>query len=314
MTHLATDSPIAAAIKAKTGVLLVGDWEHREFSVATASIQGAHGWPAVANMDAAEDLLGHCQQPPELIFLAQPFPGLYRQQEIDRLQQLVPLARLIIVAGSWCEGELRTGTPPGGVIRLYWYELASWWQAAVRRRNAGLCPPWSLPLDHPQAGRLPPCKEVLPANNCAHVVLIDAADYAVYETLSAALREYGILSAWNGRHANGPFPATADREAGLGEAGLGASIGAGIWEGGQLSDRERSRLAKFCRQVDGPVIVLLDFPRVEHFELARAAGAAAVFAKPYVVEEVLLAFATVGAKKPGASAQTADFVNPNFQL
>ncbi len=267
----ATDGvPLGVEISA----LAVGPWQQREFSAATSGLEAASGWPQLADLSAAYHALPEYEQPPELIFLAQPLPSTYSQDDIDRLQKLSPLTRLVIVVGSWCEGELRTGAPPTGVIRLYWYELATWWQAAIQRHAAGLCPLWSLPLDHPHSGRwtsdrsftLPVSKKLL--------VQIDTTDLAVFETLAFALRQHGISASWRG---DGKSVTAAN---------------AGIWDGSQLDARELRRLRAYCHETHGPVLALLDFPRVEHFEQAKAAGATAVFAKPYVVEELVQALAT----------------------
>ena len=291
MAHSTADSYDGTAVGAKTQVLTVGDWKLREFVAATGDIVDARGWLSVTGIDQACQHLQNCQQPPELIFLAQPQPGLFCQEEIDRLQQLVPLTRLVVVAGSWCEGELRTGSPPSGVIRLYWYELAPWWHAAIRRRDAGQCPPWSLPLDHLQAGRWSFAND-LSSDGSLLSVRIDAADYAVYETLSSALGEYNISSSWQGRDESVAIP-TDD-----------VSVIAGIWDGGQLNARELVRLAQFCRQADGPVIALLDFPRIGHLQQAEAAGAIAVFAKPYIVEELIAAIVAALTTPIGRSAKS----------
>jgi hypothetical protein len=244
----------------------IGDWQSAEFAAALPA--GVAPWPTVANFSDAHDFLAQCPQPPELIFLAQPLPGSCRQDELQKLQTRSPLARLVVVSGSWCEGELRTGVPATGVIRLYWYELAPWLEAAMRRREAGLCPLWSLPLDHPQAGRWQ-SDDWSPATPTI-AVRIDTFDHAVYQTLAAALEAYGLQASWSQSH-------QADA----------AQTRAGIWEGGQLSPAERARLRTFCQSVEGPVVALLDFPRVEHLQQVRAAGATALLAKPYVLEELV---------------------------
>ena len=273
------------AFNAKTHLLLVGDWQQREFALAMADIAGVKDWPRAADFDHACALLEGNEVPPELIFLAQPLPGGISQTAVDRLQQLAPLTRLVLVAGTWCEGELRTGSPPSGVIHLYWYELSAWWQAALRKRNAGGCPPWSLPLDHPQAGRWHPQASGRSSNDAYSKrydlpsrVLIDAEDFAAFESLSSALKHSGIASAWTGR--------------GTLDAATTAAT-AGIWDGGQLSRNELQRLTNFCSHVAGPVIALLDFPRVEHLRQAQTAGATRVLAKPYIVEELVLALSGV---------------------
>lgn len=246
----------------RTEVLGVGPWRRPEFAAATAGLRDLQACPKTATVDEACELLATAEVAPELILLAQPLPGGVGQRDVERLQRLAPLARVVIVAGTWCEGELRTGAPPVGALRLYWYELATWWQAAQRRLAAGVCPAWSAPLDHLRAGRFAidaAIDELTPPKSVA----IHADDYAVFESWIGTLK----TAVW-----------TRD------EAPPGTT--AGIWDGGQLNERELERLRRFCRDVPGPVVALLDFPRVEHVALAQEAGATAVFGKPYIVEEV----------------------------
>jgi len=64
----------------------------------------------------------------------------------------------------------------------------------------------------------------------------------------------------------------------------------GIWVGGQLDGQEVRQLKEFCQKIRdhrGQVVALLDFPRAEHVQQARDAGARAVFGKPYVLYEVV---------------------------
>ena len=77
--------------------------------------------------------------------LAQACPDQFSAAAIDRLRSLAPLARLIVILGSWCEGEPRSGRPLPGVIRMYWH------QAAVRIRRE--FPRWFQPEG--SAWRLP---------------------------------------------------------------------------------------------------------------------------------------------------------------
>jgi len=257
-------------------VLAIGSWQEKEFRLAIAAIEEAATWQTVADLHQAEENLRTEEATPELILLAQPLPGHYRQQHIDRLQALAPLARIVIVAGSWCEGGLRTDIPLSGVLRLYWHELAPWWKSAQTRVQAGLCPPWSLPADNPQAGRsLPAVKTNGPALDAP--VAIHAKDFSVYESLAAAMGPRGIATLWI-------QPAR--------RVDLKQKVSSGIWDGSQLDEEELKQLTDFCSQVaqhDAPVVALLDYPRVEHFAQAKNAGASAVFGKPYVVDELLAA-------------------------
>jgi len=256
---------------AQVQVLAVGPWQDREFRLATDSIEAAAAWQTASNLDQAYECLETSETPPELILLAHSLPSQLRQQQIDKLQALVPLTRIVVVAGSWCEGGFRSGVQLTGVLRLYWHEFAIWWKLAQTRVEAGLCPPWSQPLDHPQAGRsMPHIRADWPT--IAEPVAISAKDFAVYESLSAALEPFGMATVWMQPARN---------------VQLQQKVAGGIWDGSQLDEKELQRLSDFCSQVKSNVVALLDYPRVEHIAQAREVGATTVLGKPYVVDELV---------------------------
>lgn len=266
--------PANLSVVDPTDVLLVGNWQASEFAAALGQILDARDWTCVSDTAEATRLLEGCQQPPELILIGQPLPGVVSQLIVDQLQQLVPLSRIAVVSGSWCEGELRTGTPASGIVRLYWYELASWWQAAERRRSTAARPLWSTPLDHAQAGRWSVDGNDLIKRCDQLTVQIDTEHYATYDALATSLTPFGATCTWARKDCNK------------------TATNAGIWDGGQLSKSELIHLTRFCQQINGPVVALLDFPRAEHLRQAREAGARKVLGKPYIVEEVLAAIAS----------------------
>lgn len=269
---MTASSPNSLALQDCTAVvkidaLFVGPWQMAEFATAGSSLEQWQSFPQRATIEQACESLSQLEVAPELILLAQPLPSAIRQSEVDRLQQLAPLARIVVVAGTWCEGELRTGQPLRGVLRLYWYELAPWWQAAERRLAEGMCPSWSQPLDHYQSGRY--CDNAT-VPTLPGTVAVDAADHSVFAAWADSIQQSGGTALWAKPQAE-------------------VHAAAGIWDGGQLGSTELVRLREFCAAIPGNVVALVDFPRVEHIAAARDAGAAAVFGKPYVVEEVLAA-------------------------
>jgi len=256
-------------------VLLVGPWTDQEFASALIEISDLKQASYAADCAEAEKLLADSLVNPQLVLLAQSLPGSYRQQEVEALQRAAPLTRIVVVAGTWCEGELRTGAPLKGVMRLYWYELARWWRTATRRVAEGLSPLWSAPFDSSLAGR-----SIAQIKNLecrlAGTVVVDSPDYMVYETLSELLQPFGTDVCWNHRLPACDFP---------------HNLIAGIWDGSQLDTNEQEQLESFCQQIHkqcGSTIVLLDFPRSEHWQLASRFGVQAVLAKPYLVDELLV--------------------------
>ncbi len=274
-------------------LVAVGSWGQAEFAALRAELDSDRQWPTAATLrdvvasiadspiadiasDGAAATIPSVPLPPELVLLAQPRPGIDDQAQLELLRTFAPLTRVVVIAGTWSEGELRTGQPPAGVVRLYWYEFAPWWRAAVAEWETNQTPAWSEPLDDVRAGqqtaivKLRKRHDVVPTE--AGVIAVDAVDFAVFETLAEVLAPFGWRCEWQPRHRPEVVQPTQPVAA--------------IWDGGQLSDGELASLVAFAARVhDGnaaaPVIVLLDFPRVEHLQAARAAGAAAVLGKPY---------------------------------
>jgi len=273
LADLTTDERTIAPANRKVEVLRIGPWHLPEFRTATSAIEGFENWPLAENIDQIEELLTSSEHVPELLLWAQPLPGTVRQQDVDQLQRLAPLIRTVVVAGTWCEGEMRTGNPPAGVIRLYWYELAPWWNMAIARQARGQSPPWSAPLTATLAGRYLP--GAMPANGpLADPVAVDTLDFEVFETIAAVLKSYGAEAVWSRRGDVAHLP---------------DSLSAGIWDGSQLGVEELSLLKCFSAEVrerGGNVVALLDFPRVEHFLMAPGVQ---VLAKPYIVDELAAA-------------------------
>jgi hypothetical protein len=210
-------------------------------------------------------------QPPELVIIALNWPRSTNQSQIEQLRRLAPLAGFVALAGTWCEGEPRTGRPPQGVRRLYWYEFAGWWQRQNELRAAGLCPEWAMPPGVALSG------EPVQDNGVSSrgLIVLGVPWWETADALSDILRAAGYSVVWQ-------RPAISHM--------LARGAAAGIWEGGQLNAREAKDLQFFCSRLgkDGaPVIALLDFPRFDSRELALASGAAAVIAKPWVNDHLM---------------------------
>lgn len=89
----------------------------------------------VYEFDTTDELLAGWrlarQQGPQLTFAPhavvwlQSRAGEFQQHEITAVQTLDPLAKPIVVAGCWCEGEPRSGRLLTGVTRIYWHQRAA---------------------------------------------------------------------------------------------------------------------------------------------------------------------------------------------
>lgn len=261
-------------IAAPPTVQLVGASDHADFH------------EAVALLRASARMVSDGRSPPELIVVAQARPGQVSDDEVQRWQRGAPLAGVVALLGSWCEGETRTGRPWPGIRRLYWYEFPAWWRRQLARRAMGRCPDWARPLDlgTPPWDRGFEQMSMRDRPRADHefaggVVIVCAAHHDTYDALADALQSGGYASVW--QRAGRPAPVVH-------------GVCAGIWEGGQLDDAEAISLAAFCRRLAAhaaPVVALLDFPRRDRVELARQCGAAAVLGKPWRNEDLVTTIA-----------------------
>src|SRR5262245_6670790 len=121
-------------------VQLVGEIDHPDFDEAIGLLRAqsrlATNGITVGKLFAVN---------PELIVVAQSRPGMIAARQMDALRRPAPLAGVVALLGSWCEGETRTGRPWPGVERLYWYEFPAWWRRQLALRAKGCCPEWSRP-------------------------------------------------------------------------------------------------------------------------------------------------------------------------
>ncbi len=281
-----TDKVELLADELQVTVLAIGPWSQGEFHCALSQIMASRHWNHEADIDAALVSLESGATCPELILLAQPTPGASAAASVANLQKRAPLARIVVVAGTWCEGEIRTGKPLPGVLRLYWYELAGWWYRAIGLLKKGEIPTWSVPPDGLIAGRCRQSHFVTGENSFSNnrdpeveilsgEVAIDCSGYSTFEALATAFACYGAQCYWLRRGSATEWP---------------TELVAGIWDGGQLDPPEIKRLREFSTEVHhrgGVCLALLDFPRREHLATVPEAGCEVVLGKPYVVEELV---------------------------
>ncbi len=212
---------------------------------------------------------------PELIVIAQARPGQFRWNEVDRWRCRFPLAGVVSLLGSWCEGELRTGRPLPGAERLYWHEFHAWWHRQTLLRSTGHCPDWACTYAPSQTGRL--WSPLFPAGELAHrgLIVLGTPRWDTADALADVLLDAGFASAW--LPPGKPVPPMR-------------GVVAGIWEGGQLDDAEAQQLAAFSQRLardTAPVVALLDFPRRDCVDRAFDSGAAAVLGKPWINSELI---------------------------
>jgi hypothetical protein len=266
--------PLASATGRERAVrlttVLIGDAERPEFRAALAALRELTLLIAVPSVEAA---LGHLTAggvTPDFLVIAQSRPGEFSGEQIERLRRRAPLARVVGLLGSWCEGETRTGKPWPAAIRVYWYHWPPQCSRNVGRLLDGVCPDWGLPVTANNEDRLLFQAVEKPSRRRGQIV-IAAPHRETFEALSTACRSRGHTTRW----LRGDMPIHGERAV------------AALWVGGDLNEREAAQLRRAAEQLSGvPVVALLDFPRVSTCDRARRCGAAAVLARPFQLEDL----------------------------
>jgi ActR/RegA family two-component response regulator len=275
-------------------ILAVGDFERDEFAAAWAALQRLGPVAIAADLGTAIASVCRTATPgrldgpapaegegePAAIILAQSYPGQFAAAAIERLQALAPLARIVVVAGSWCEGEMRSGRPWPGAIRLYACQAEPRLRRELAALLAGEPTPWTLPPTATEEERLLAAAErdVPPRQG---QVAIFGRRAALTDWLAAACRQRGYTATIAAP--DDVAVVTAPHAAILDCDDLDA-----------MAVAEARELA--IRLAPAPLIVLAGFPRADQVRAALAAGAAAVLAKPIAFDDLDGQLAAVGQK------------------
>ncbi len=258
--------------------LLIGDFGRQEFSEAAETIARAG---KVAMVDTLADALQRIdggQFQPDLIVLACAWPGQFDHAQLYALRRRLPLARFLSVLGSWCEGETRSGDPWPGMLRTYWHHWLPHWSSELRQFVRHQLTTWGLPTtasdDERWIGAAP-----LPQGGQG-LILIQSATWDMAEMLCQSCQQRGYATVWMPPHGDG----------------LVAGISAVLWDAPDVNVAELGR----CRQAlpTAVIIALVDFPRSQEVQAARAAGVSLVMGKPLRMDDLFAELARRTARRP----------------
>lgn len=273
-------------------VWLIGDVDAAEFSQAAAWLCERTACslfrdPRDAIAQASTGLRAH---DPSVILFCAIRPGSISQAHVDALRRSFPLARLVALVGKWCEGEMRSGRPWPGVVRIYWHQ----WQTRL--------PETMEELDGAKQPRLPPTATDVDAllslhgrarrANAPARVGIVTARRTDFESLAGTLKFASGHCSW--------FPPAEDTM--LEPLDLLLMDAAGDLAAAAVDlERARSRLGKV------PALVLGQFPRPDEVRELLAAPRTAFLAKPFLIRDLLLCMAVLldAAVQPAHSPASA---------
>ncbi len=249
---------------APLNVWLAGDFGHVDFGPAMAWLRDV----ASCEFIAGTSPLPQIAATPAAVVVFQARPGSITQRDVERLHRHAPLARFIVVAGPWCEGELRSGQPARGVIRMLWHE-------------------WKQRL--PTELGLLPNRQFVAAPSMRTLTLVDRLLQSVARPVVERMR-HGRAAVLTTRY--GRFAALADLCL---AAGLDASLTfPGSLPAGEVAvcvadGWESLRKDEQCTATSPPIMLLLDWPRPSDLDQAEQLGIAGVLGQPLLVTDFLAA-------------------------
>ncbi|NLX53515.1 MAG: hypothetical protein GXY58_00185 [Planctomycetaceae bacterium] len=252
----------------RPSVLLVGAGDFHEFGDALRWLRAHTQLETARTVTEAVAMLAERTLPWHTIVIGQTRPGEFAEQEVERLSRAMPLAQLVGLLGSCCEGEARSGRPWPGVVRVYWHQFAA--RAASELRAGDTATSWQLPRTASDAERTEHALHG-PRHTARGLIAISTARAVFFDALASACRVAGYTSIWStGR----PVRRAADPAALL-------------WHGQLDAEEEFQQLRSFAALApQTPLVALLSFPRYDQVQRARTAGAAAVLPIPFQLPDL----------------------------
>jgi hypothetical protein len=264
-------------------VWLVGEFRAAEFSQAVAWLCKQ---AACQSFDDARDAVAqatrrgasadqNCHDPYAIVFCAAR-PGSISRRQVDAVSRAFPLARLVALVGTWCEGELRSGRPWPGVPRIYWHQWQTRLSDAINEFDSSMLP--RLPRTATNVDVLLSSQgRARPATMAARVGIVTERR-TDFESLAGAINPETEHCRWLLPREVTPLEPLdlllVDVPGDLAAAG---------------EDLQRLR----CELGPVPALVLCHFPRPDELQDLPATAPTAFLAKPYLVGDLLLSMAAL---------------------
>lgn len=246
---------------AAPAIWLLGDCGQAVFAAPRRWLQARANCELLGGAAEASARASVPRDPPDSLLWLQSRPGQVEQRDVERLHGQLPLARLAVLTGPWCEGEQRSGRPLTGVERVPWH---AWESRLPLALGLGAEPPVRWPRTATESERIQqrtaPRAQQRQAGLKASI-FTDRRE--TYESLAEALTSLGVE----------PLRGQTAARSGLNELGRLA-----IFDGwSQLSAAHAA-----CR----PDVLLLHFPRPEDRDRAAALGIRFVLALPLLLSDL----------------------------
>lgn len=265
-------------MNSEPGVLFIGKSCHGEFAGALDWLRARGDVVLQPTVETALAWLQSSGCQPATIVLGLTRRGEHAARELQQMQRSVPLANMIALVGSWCEGETRSGKPANGWSRVYWHQFprraaGEFFLAGQQDGATGLRDAIYVPKTITENERyLMLSKRPLPSGWGR--IGINTLREVDYDALANACASAGYKTFWC-------QDATPEM---MGEADCV------VWDRWGLQDRElRELLCWRERWGDLPVVATIGFPRTQDYQLVAEGLVESIVGKPFVLTELLAA-------------------------
>ena len=225
---------------------------------------------------------------PQVILFGASRPSEFSSEDVEQIHARFPLARLVCLLGSWCEGEMRSGAPLAGMARVYWhqfvYQASHEFSAIVKRTPSN----WSLPRTATENERRAAAPTAFlnsarsfrssirqkGTESTSQLTLIRTADRISFDTIADPLKRCGLAPVWL-------MP---------GEPRVESEWLLGIWDDDYPTDDSAAAIRHFVERIrPAPTILLCGFPRLSYVAWSKSVGVAAILSKPFGIDELVVA-------------------------
>lgn len=247
-------------------LLLTGDFWHAEFR---GLVQDLRLPVTLVGLDQVEAQLADLDEVSALV-VAESRRGQIPRATLVAIRDRHPLLPMVLLLGSWCEGETRSGDPVPGVARVYWHQWRGEFRWFLDQLAAGKVADWQLPRTSTLADRAERLREISIWEGDS-MVGIGSWTADGYQMMADAVAALGGKPVWLDQH-----PPRREGE-----------WRALILVGNSWTECLEERLKELRRDWDGcPLLLVLNFPRIDERRRARAAGATEVLGKPFSLTEL----------------------------
>ena len=218
--------------------------------------------------------LTSCDEPYAAVIVAQSRRGAVAATFLEHVRELFPNCPVVVLLGSWCEGESRSGNTSKLVVRMYWHQWnGSYLQLCEQLANQGIQIGTEMPVEGSSKTTKTPLRvsEIRnkSSNSATCSVGVSALTLSQFESVEDALRELKLSAVWLEQ---ATWQATS-----LGE------ISAICVDSDSLVESLDKRL-EFVRESHPAttLILMMNFPRKQEvIELREKFNVAAVVSKPF---------------------------------